>query len=327
MAFNGNVNFPKLTGSGTIYDWWYGSPNLPKLQGVGTINVVPSWAGTASLPHLGGAGQFTPAPLWDGVGMLPGLTAAGEFIPSPAFDGQGTLPAFTTAGGFFLALGFDGAALLPSLRGSGTFLPASLFDGRVTLHLTATGDFLAPIAFNGRVSLPALTAEGIILVPQVAATLFNALVMNARTAGVALYTNYPFTSLFKLGLDYYGIRAGGLVRLGGTTDDGAPIAAEARSGVSDFGDKNLKYFPEARLTVRTEGAMEFGLVVDETREYLYPVEYREGKQGMHVKRVNGRKGLAKGVKGNVAQIVVRNVDGADFDMQTVEMDVLKTNRS
>lgn len=142
-------------------------------------------------------------------------------------------------------------------------------------------------------------------------------VINAKTRGPAVYSNFPVNSLFKLQGQYFGCTSQGIVRLSGNRDDGTAIQARARFGLSDCGGAVKKRFPEARVVCRNEGLMELSVTVDEKKEIVYEVAAREGLQGIHTKRVP----LAKGVRGQVVQIEWRNVQGSDFDIQQTELDV------
>jgi hypothetical protein len=146
---------------------------------------------------------------------------------------------------------------------------------------------------------------------------FQAWVVNAKTRGAAFYSNFPLNSIFKLQGQYYGCTSQGIVRLSGNTDQGSPIQARLRSGISDGGANVKKRFPEARVICRNEGFMELSVIVGERKEIVYEVAAREGRQGVHTKR----KTLAKGVEGQVVQIEWRNVQGSDFDIQQTELDV------
>jgi hypothetical protein len=152
------------------------------------------------------------------------------------------------------------------------------------------------------------------------AAVFNALAMNAKTSGAAVYTNFPMTSMFKLGLDYYGITADGLVRLAGNTDNGANIDALIVSGVSDLMVSERKNLSEAYLTMRCEGQLEFSVAYDERKKITKAGS--SGKRGIS----DIRFPLPIGADGNKVQLEIRNVDGADFDLKDAQITVVKRDR-
>ena len=148
-------------------------------------------------------------------------------------------------------------------------------------------------------------------------------VLKLETMGAARYTGYDFRSVVSHKGRLFGCNEEGIFELTGKTDDGLPIQASGLGGISNCGSDRIKYFPSVHLTMRCEGQMEFSLAVDEKPAIPYPVDFAEGREGIHKKL---RK-LAKGVTGGQAQIGWKNVDGCDFKLQQVELEVLPTNRS
>jgi len=167
-------------------------------------------------------------------------------------------------------------------------------------------------------------------ISQALAATYQAVAVNAKGLGGGLYASFAFDCLWQ-GADghYYGGNSAGIWRLTGTRDGvtdvsaGSEIATVARSGVSNLGTHNRKYVTDGFLTVRNEGEMQLTVTMDETVERTYPVEAREGRQGMHVKR----RQLAKGLRCGVVQVEVRNVAGADNDLAALELTAVPTGRT
>jgi hypothetical protein len=137
--------------------------------------------------------------------------------------------------------------------------------------------------------------------------------MNTKTAGVAQYLNFPFTSIFKHPLGYFGISADGLFQLNGKNDDGANIDVEILTGVATLGTDRRKVFPEAYLEMRG-GEVEFSTIFNEDldNEIVYDHDFSDNDR-LKMHRIT----LAKGVDGTHVQVRLRNVDGADFDLQSI----------
>lgn len=157
---------------------------------------------------------------------------------------------------------------------------------------------------------------------RTAAGAFHGEVVNTNTQGAARYEGYDFRAVVQHKGRLFGCNANGIFEFTGKDDNGAEIQASGLSGVSSCGNDTVMYFPYAHLTLRCEGEMEFTLAVDEKTPISYPVAWGEGREGIHRKP---RK-LAKGVSGGQAQIGWRNVDGCDFYLQQVELEVLPTNK-
>lgn len=154
--------------------------------------------------------------------------------------------------------------------------------------------------------------------------LFQTVVMNTQTKGHLIYENFGFLSLVKHQGKYYGCNAEGIFELSGNTDNGVAIDASILTGISNLGVDAQKYVPEAHLKVRCEGQLTVTTTIDELRQpEPYPVTFRAGQQGLHSKRCK----MAKGVKGTSWQVEIRNVDGADFDLEKMELITVPTRRS
>lgn len=81
---------------------------------------------------------------------------------------------------------------------------------------------------------------------------FDGWVINHKLAA-SRYTNFPFESMAFFNGQGYGAGDGGIFRLGGSTDDGDPIEAYVRTGLSDFGTSKIKNVPEAFFGQDGEG--------------------------------------------------------------------------
>ena len=147
---------------------------------------------------------------------------------------------------------------------------------------------------------------------------FIAWVLNTESQGLSRYTNYPFNSFAKIGGKYYGAHTNGIARLGGPDDMGEPIKARLRLGMFDFGDRHLKSFSEAFVGMSATGQMLLKAIF---------VDERSGEKNMAVYKIKPRPAgasretaasLGKGFKAVDWDFVLENVDGADFDLQTIQ---------
>ncbi|MHB0965273.1 MAG: hypothetical protein ACYC36_02355 [Bellilinea sp.] len=149
--------------------------------------------------------------------------------------------------------------------------------------------------------------------PVVGST-FSTFAMHTEWQGLSQYTNYPFNSFAQFNGMYLGASSGGLFVLSGATDDGVNIDAVARVGVTDFGTSRLKKVEYAYVGYRTTGDCVLRMITNDaqTRDYRMPTT---GETGLHVKRVK----LGKGVIARYYQFEIRNLNGADFDLNTLEI--------
>ena len=90
-------------------------------------------------------------------------------------------------------------------------------------------------------TLPRITLNS---VARTAHSVVEAWAVNVAHGAVTQYpSGFEFLALGRLGTTYYGLKADGLYRLGGATDDGAPIAARVKLHPNDFGTQQHKRVP------------------------------------------------------------------------------------
>lgn len=147
---------------------------------------------------------------------------------------------------------------------------------------------------------------------------FLAWVMNTESRALSTYSQYPFNSFAKIGGRYYGAHAGGIARLGGRDDMGEPIRARLRLGMSDLGDRLEKSFSDVFFGMAADGQMLLKTIF---------VDKRSGEKNMAIYKVLARPAavsretrakIGKGMKAVDWDFEIENVDGADFDLQTIQ---------
>ncbi len=116
--------------------------------------------------------------------------------------------------------------------------------------------------------------------------------VNARTQGMAQYSNYPFQAFAMLsnGLLLAGA-ADGLYLTDSATDAGKEIAGIVEIGASDMGSGSVKYVPDAVLDCEGSGDLVLSVISDggTVRGYSATIDHQGLQQ-------NKRFKLAKGIK-------------------------------
>lgn len=147
---------------------------------------------------------------------------------------------------------------------------------------------------------------------------YIAWVMNTESRGLSRYTNYPFNSFAKVGGAYFGAASDGLHALEGGTDNGAPIAARLRAGLSALGTRRLKRIPEAFIGYTSDGTLLLHVIsANEGTGEKEAAIYRLSPRAAANTRENRWK-IGRGIKAVDFDFVIENVDGADFDLQSIE---------
>lgn len=213
---------------------------------------------------------------------------------------------------------------------------AQLLD-RLALAATATPSYALTVMLRDNVVLQATQNGDVDLTAAIRDAIgfavslsfddgnFMAWVLNTEGRGLTSYTNFPFNSMAKIGRRYYGLHTGGIVRLGGDDDDGDPIPAKIRFGMYDFGDRHLKAFSEVYIG-SSGGALLLKViwVDDGTGEKLGAVYRMKARPAAAAREARFEPG--KGLKAVDWDFELENVDGADFDIHTIQFQPMVLSR-
>lgn len=155
---------------------------------------------------------------------------------------------------------------------------------------------------------------------------YIAWVLNTESKGLSRYTQYPFNSFATIGGRYYGATSTGIRRLDGDTDDGEPIAAKLRVGLSDLGTRALKRVPEAYIGYSSDGTLLLRVIsIEEVSGAKQAATYKLAPRGAASTRENRFK-MGRGVKSVDWDFEIENVDGADFALDSIEFRPLRLDR-
>lgn len=137
-------------------------------------------------------------------------------------------------------------------------------------------------------------------------------VLNTENEAISTYTNYDFNSI-------YGNLAAndiGIYELSGNTDNGATIESVIRTGLMDFGESRHKQIPYAYLGLTNDGDVMLKSITDNygirNERWYKLVPSRDATDTTRVK-------LGKGVKARYWQFELMNINGADFDIESIEL--------
>lgn len=143
--------------------------------------------------------------------------------------------------------------------------------------------------------------------------LYQGWVVNAKTGAPAEYANYSFNSVAKIGGRYYGASATGLYLLEGDDDAGVAIDAVLRTGRVEVGGGYQARVERAYLGVRSSGKMVLKTITGDQVERWYEGSYDPA--GVDTQRVK----LGRGVKSRFWQFELINKNGADFELERIEL--------
>lgn len=138
-------------------------------------------------------------------------------------------------------------------------------------------------------------------------------VLNTENLAVSNYTNMKFSSMAAYGGKYYGVQSDGVYELTGDTDGATAIDAFIRTGMIDFGDTHLKRMTDTYIGYRADGTLYLKTTTEEQTERWYKLVTTND----HF--TEDRFKLARGVKSRYWQFEIANDQGADFDIDSIEL--------
>lgn len=275
---------------------------LPIPQFVGADAPYGSFA--IPMPSFEGSSGYVkdeltiPIPVMSGTGIV--RSGTGQFhLPIPTLiDGAGLSG----------VLG-QGAFVLPQLQisalsgpwGRGTFtLPQFVLFDIVPGHGKGSLVIPIPLIFGRDRFIPAV---------------YRGIVMNLSNQAISTYSNYPFNSLAKFNGRYLAAGEDGIYELGGDSDSGTQILSKVKTGPMDFGEKFIKHLRNAWLTYRSDGHLELVLYVDEDEDNPVSRSTEIASDEIHEERIK----VPRGLKGRYYTIELKNMSGADFDIDKLSL--------
>ena len=136
------------------------------------------------------------------------------------------------------------------------------------------------------------------------------IVMNVKNRAVTEYINYCFNSFCCFNGEYLGASKLGIFELSGDDDNGTAIDASIKTATADVGRGQPKKLRDAWIVAR-KGLMTFKVIADEDNEFTYNADVENSK--IHEERVK----IGRGIKGRGFSFILANVDGSDFDIDSI----------
>lgn len=146
------------------------------------------------------------------------------------------------------------------------------------------------------------------------------LVVNLEGFGNTSYSAFDFNSFARLGNRYFGAGERGIVELAGASDDGEPIDARLHLGRRDFGNAQRKTVAECYVGMSGEDDLVLRVTIDGSTSYSYRT--RGHSDSLRQQRVD----IGKGLKANYFDLELFNQDGADFEVDTLQLQVVDLQR-
>lgn len=145
-------------------------------------------------------------------------------------------------------------------------------------------------------------------------------VLNTKTGGLWNYDNFGFTSLAFHAGSLYATSPEGLFLLDAEDDDGRTISSVSKTGFLDFGTEEKKRISDIYVGY-TGGDLECDVETYDSLSYTYEMEQRDA-DAPHNSRIKPGRGLSS----RYWRFTLRNIGGADFQIQDVAVNIAKSNR-
>lgn len=135
---------------------------------------------------------------------------------------------------------------------------------------------------------------------------------------ISEYDNFTYNSLTSFGGKFYGANDAGLFRLDADDDDGTAISARLQSLMVDFGTSRQKRVRSAYLGYTSSG--ELVLRVKSVSQGVLTEDWYTAKKKDAADAPQGNiMHIGQGLKSRYWQFELTNVDGADFEVDLLEM--------
>lgn len=138
------------------------------------------------------------------------------------------------------------------------------------------------------------------------------IVINAKNNAVTEYTNYCFNSYCRFNGVYLAANSNGIHPLSGDDDNGTDIDAVVKTATADIGMNTPKRVRDAWMVGR-KGLMTLKVIADEDDEFTYNADVVN--MNIHEERVK----LGRGIKCRSAAFELANVDGSNFDIDSLRI--------
>lgn len=152
---------------------------------------------------------------------------------------------------------------------------------------------------------------------------FPAWAFNVNTSAPSRYDNLPANSITTLNGVTYVATAGGIYALDADTDVGRPINAHITLAKTDFNTSQDKKVSEIYVGSAIASKLKARVIVNKNSP-LYYIFNDDRAKGSSARGM--RTTIGKGLVGRYWQVRLENISGADFEIETVELNPLSLPR-
>lgn len=156
--------------------------------------------------------------------------------------------------------------------------------------------------------------------------IITAWALNPEINAFVEYQNYPFNSYAELDGEYFGGSETGLYVLDGDDDDGDDIDSWVITAINSLGSTKYKRIESAYIGVRTDGSIALGITSTSDNKTVVKDYYEIRSHGGDTISENSFK-PGMGIKSVYMAFELRNIDGADMEIDFVKVIPIVIDRS
>ncbi|RPI52657.1 MAG: hypothetical protein EHM49_05235 [Deltaproteobacteria bacterium] len=139
--------------------------------------------------------------------------------------------------------------------------------------------------------------------------------MNISNKAISTYSGYNFNSIANFNGTILGAMATGIYELSGANDNGTDIDAVLKTGTMDFGERAIKHIRDLWLTFRSTGKLRIKVWINEDTS----TEIHKDTSITGTAMAEERLKIPRGLRGRFFTIEINNIDGVDFDIDSLSM--------
>lgn len=139
------------------------------------------------------------------------------------------------------------------------------------------------------------------------------LYLSLETLAASQYIGWDFNSFVELDGDLYGVSPAGLFLIGGDDDNGTPISSIVSGPMTDFGADQVKRIRNVYMGGKAAGPLTLTLATDDKEGVDFYMDNWTSAMGLY------RQRGSRDQKGRFWQWTIANVNGSDFEINTVTM--------
>ena len=158
-----------------------------------------------------------------------------------------------------------------------------------------------------------LALAGVIVIDD---TEYLALSINIVNRAVSEYDQFPFNSFTKFKNEYLGATSDGIYRMSGDDDAGETVTAKIRTGLLQLGSIQKKVVPECYIGYTSTGSLVMKIAaVEQGSKNEHWFELDRTKDSTDTDNFT----LPRGLKGRYFQFELIDMDGADFELDSIDL--------